>query len=464
MNVRRCAFLAIALAILSLISTAGAQDAGEPVRITLHAAKPPRTSWDYRLLPEYAERMPGNAAVYYGKVKFEENRFFGQQGRLEAAINLLTTPLDKVLAAPVDVSPPMYYMEQAALCDDCDWQLPLRRQAFEDILLPEVQECRQFGRYLGASGRQAIAHHDYLEAVRRFRCCNAMARHVAKGETIVNAMVGVAICEIASQQLLDLVQQADAPNLYWSLAKLPVPMIDIRDALGAERGAALLALPELRDPAKESRSDAEWQATLLAYWTQICEWTDIPPWKQPPEKLVRGSLDSHEVARSELVSRGWDADWVNGLPAAHAVLVYVTMVDGEIGDLALASYFRPYPDAMSGIARAQAKLAALREQVNWSLPLGPMCLDAMASSRTSIARCDRRLAVLQVLEALRLFAANNNGKLPQRLSDLDVAVPADPGTGRPFRYLLEGEAARLGGPPLGDATFDYEITMLPAAP
>jgi hypothetical protein len=65
------------------------------------------------LLPDYTERRPGNAAVYYGKVKMEQNNFFVNRERLEGAISLLTTPLEKVPAVPVNVSVPMYFIEQA---------------------------------------------------------------------------------------------------------------------------------------------------------------------------------------------------------------------------------------------------------------------------------------------------------------------------------------------------------------
>ncbi len=66
----------------------------------------------------------------------------------------------------------------------------------------------------------------------------------------------------------------------------------------------------------------------------------------------------------------------------------------------------------------------------------------------SQARTERRLAVLRVIEALRLHAAANGGKLPAKLEEVTaVAVPADPATGKPFGYELTGDTAVLSGPP-----------------
>jgi hypothetical protein len=59
-------------------------------------------------------------------------------------------------------------------------------------------------------------------------------------------------------------------------------------------------------------------------------------------------------------------------------------------------------------------------------------------------RLDRKIAALRVIEALRLHAAANDGRLPDKLTDITlVPVPDDPGTGKPFGYERDQDTATL---------------------
>ena len=54
-------------------------------------------------------------------------------------------------------------------------------------------------------------------------------------------------------------------------------------------------------------------------------------------------------------------------------------------------------------------------------------------------RMDRRVAALRCVEAVRLYAAAHDGKLPPSLDEIkDVPVPRDPVDDKPFGYRLVG--------------------------
>jgi hypothetical protein len=78
-------------------------------------------------------------------------------------------------------------------------------------------------------------------------------------------------------------------------------------------------------------------------------------------------------------------------------------------------------------------------------------------------RLDRRVAALRVVEAIRIHAAANDGKLPDTLDEVTIVpVPIDPATSTPFEYIREGEAARLTCPLLNNtprSNVDYRITI-----
>jgi hypothetical protein len=76
----------------------------------------------------------------------------------------------------------------------------------------------------------------------------------------------------------------------------------------------------------------------------------------------------------------------------------------------------------------------------------------------------RDITAIQVIEALRLYAGQHQGALPQQLSQIkEISVPINPMTKEPFDYKLEGSRASLTSPiPEGARDKDgmhYEITV-----
>jgi hypothetical protein len=70
--------------------------------------------------------------------------------------------------------------------------------------------------------------------------------------------------------------------------------------------------------------------------------------------------------------------------------------------------------------------------------------------RRAQGRLEQRLALLRHVEALRLYAADHQGRWPETLTDVNVPLPVDPFTGKPFHYTREGDTAHLrGSPPPG---------------
>jgi hypothetical protein len=72
---------------------------------------------------------------------------------------------------------------------------------------------------------------------------------------------------------------------------------------------------------------------------------------------------------------------------------------------------------------------------------------ALKNVRTAQGRVDQRIVLLRHIEALRLYAAGHEGKVPAKLTDIGVPLPVDPITGKPVRYEVIGETAHLRGTP-----------------
>jgi hypothetical protein len=126
-------------------------------------------------------------------------------------------------------------------------------------------------------------------------------------------------------------------------------------------------------------------------------------------------------------------------------------------------YGLPYPQAIRGIDAAIERAKRAPETHGEILPLSSNILPAIRTARSATARNDREIAVLRVLEALRIYGATHRGRLPEQLSDItEVPIPDDPITGRAFQYQRDGDKALLRGPTFRDVALNYEITMVPS--
>ena len=71
----------------------------------------------------------------------------------------------------------------------------------------------------------------------------------------VLVLVGVACATQFADCLPELSERPDAPNLYWALAGLPRPFVDVDEAVRWERSVTFLEFPALRDVEHASSSD-----------------------------------------------------------------------------------------------------------------------------------------------------------------------------------------------------------------
>jgi hypothetical protein len=93
-------------------------------------------------------------------------------------------------------------------------------------------------------------------------------------------------------------------------------------------------------------------------------------------------------------------------------------------------------------------------------------IPATAKVTVQGVRLDRRIAALRCVEAVRLYAAAHDGKLPAKLDDIkEVPIPLDPFTGKSFEYKAEGDKVTIEGPaPEGEKASQnnfirYEVTI-----
>ncbi len=97
-------------------------------------------------------------------------------------------------------------------CKYCDWQLPIGQMPYYTILLPDAQQSRSYGRILAVKARTEIANGKFDDAIKTFQTNYALGHNVAKGETLVSGLVGIAISGLMFPQVTEFVQQPQAQN------------------------------------------------------------------------------------------------------------------------------------------------------------------------------------------------------------------------------------------------------------
>jgi hypothetical protein len=442
------------------------EDKVPTVKLVLHPAPEPRPALKYQLLPPIVDRRPGNAAVLYGKVTAEQLPFFGNQEQWEKIVKWIDTPLaefPREEARKVLGGVRFQDLARAARCEYCNWQLPIREEPFYQILLPEVQQTRTFGRLLAAKTRLEIAEGKFDEAVHTLQTGYALSRHAGQGETLINGLVGIAIAKMMSKQVETFIEQPGAPNLYWALTDLPDPLVDMRPGIETECAMIYLSYPELRDLDKKDYSPEQWRERLNKLTGAIFSFADFAP-KISSELITTAlTMRGYPMARQGLIDWGYTPDDVEAMPVPKVILLYTMRTYEQLRDDIFKWFAVPYSQALAGIEKAQAELkTGLRREV---IPFASLLLPAVRAAHFAGARSQRTIAVLRVIEAIRLYGAAHDGNLPEKLSDItEVPVPIDATTGQPFMYQRTGKTATLESPGGEHHGLRYELTFAPKNP
>jgi hypothetical protein len=454
-----------------------AQNPAEPpkvVKITLHPMAAPGPALKYRLLPSVLDTRPGNAAVLWNRIPSERTAYFHDLDKLwETTDEWMEIPLDDSrekefrakhheIADAVPSGSMFADMARAARFESCDWQLPIHEGNVYQILLPELQQLRTYGRLLAAKARLEIADGKCDQAVETMQTGFALARDAAKGFTLIHALVGAAIAGQSTRQIEQFVQRPDAPNLYWALSTLPRPLVDFRPGFEGETNSLFLQFPELRDLDKKDLSAEEWRKLLGKLFNAL---NDISGGRKPSPELgvetAAIALQGYPMAKQYLIEHGRPAADVEAMPVAKAILIYSVEVYQELADESFKSMFLPYAEGRKWLLQGDqfVKAAGHRE----IFPFASLTVPAVKAVKVAETRVEWIFARLRILEALRLYAAAHDGKLPDSLGDITEApIPRNPFDDKPFDYHRDGNRAVLDcqdGPP--GLPWRYEITMLP---
>ena len=419
--------------------------AADEVPLAITPMPAPVPALKYRLLPTVTQLNPGDAAPIYLRLGYglPEGEPTASHKQVDAWLAL---PLDQLPAAEVAAlldrwAPQLHQVEFAAHRQACDWSYTIAEERDDpfNLRMADAQAMRFWGALIALKARAETKAGRFDAAVGTIRTGMALGRHVAAGPYYINVMCGQAIISRMAERLVELVGRPGAPNLYWALTALPRPLVDFRAATARERQSIERVMDEIE--ADPPTADAGWAAALDRLHAQLVRFNG-----SLGEQLAAARVTADPAAfRASLLPKARAFLKARGIEAAgddRAMVLAIIADYRAIADDFFKYADTPYPDA------AAARGDRLSHEAKAG-PAGPytLFLPAYEAVHLGVARGERLIAELRVIEALRLHAAAHGGQLPDALDQLKVVpIPANPMTGRPFDYRRDGAAALLTGP------------------
>jgi hypothetical protein len=421
------------------------RDGRVTIHMTVHPAAGLKPVSRTYLLPEYKDSIPGNQVQMFLRCFMEQERFFGKE-ESERRDKWSTMPLAELPADEVkDYGGRLLGRDaaDAARMQNVDWQLTtfLRRDGI-GALVPDVQKMRSLAAALKARVRGQIRVGDHLGAIETLRTTFALARTMESHPTLIGSLVGLAITSIGCDAAEELVQQPGCPNLFWSFTDLPAPFLSLRPALQGER-----VMPGERfQPVAETPVTEAELARVIKEIDTFVE-TIGPDNKAPSALYAAWAADPKrvEAARVRLVETGVKPDAARAMSPLQAVVADDLQQFAVYRDELFKWMRLPLWETGGFKAVEEALVKAKAEP---GVIVAAALLPAAIKVRQAQARLDQRIAYLRLIEAVRLSAHDNGGRLPASLAEFKLPLPLDPVTGQPFAYAVkDGVVTITGGNP-----------------
>lgn len=448
--------------------------------LKLRPVGPPVPSFRYELVPPNRDLQRNNAALLHHRalhilsdLRPAGKEYYQAQDKFQTAMDgpIKDFPKEEARTFLKTFSNVFKELEAAAKCDHCDWGTD-QRVATEGIgfLLPDAQKMRELAfllklrcRLHGLDGKIDLALRDVQTGF-------VLARHAAQGPTLIHFLIGTAIATMFIAELERVLQTPDCPNLYWSLTALPRPLVDLRKGIEGELRSMETTIPLPKNVDKGPMTPEDALAALDRLWAGIQKLAEQPEQLKIPEARLGLAFYitlQHPSARKSLLAAGKTEAELDAMPPAQVVMLDALVRFRNLRDEHYVWFNAPYAEAIEGMRKSEAKIKELRnEPFDYLQTMLLLLLPAVDKVYGAQVRTERRVASLRAVEAIRLYAAKNEGTLPASLGVITmVPVPVDPATGKAFDYAKDGNrftitvAAPPGTAPDKGNHWKYVVTL-----
>jgi hypothetical protein len=206
---------------------------GREAKLAICPAKVPAEAGKYSLLPKEEELTDADAVPLYRQAAkappedTEVDRI--RQWRKLPAEQLPQKQAEQMLQKHMKS---LRLIARAARCKQCNWP------EWKPGMQPEpLSGYRQLAFVVVLWARLEISRGAHDGALLAMQTGFGMARHIGQGPTIVEGLVGMAMAVVMREEVAEFARSEGSPNLYWALANLPEPFVDVEKAIELEKRA-----------------------------------------------------------------------------------------------------------------------------------------------------------------------------------------------------------------------------------
>ena len=438
-----------------------------------------------QLIPNEYHRKPGNAATFY----MQAMGFFEQSAALEAKLRFERSNMEEgnKVGKRSDEVPPYVWMEidpaelpieevknyltytsfqpryLAEAVQRGEFSLDRRIKEVGDFigtLLPEIQYMRDLARQQSLRFRLAMAEDRIEDAVAILGQQLAMGSHLGQDHFMVSALVGMACVSIGMSDAYYLCEHHDAPNLYWAMAALPQPLVDLRHSLAYEREVLFLQFKKLEEIDETPKPDSYWQELIPEYAATLTQLgiTDMSSLGEFDESsmtlLIAMGVPGAKHYLRDVV--GMTDEALSKLSNTHLYFLAVRRYWEITRDKVFKTFYAP--ERQQAMVSA-AELGMGTDQAIHGLITVPtgLLLPAVEAAAMAQRRSQQQVALMQTIESIRHHLATHDNAFPQKLADLELPAPLDPVSSEPFNYELHSEGATLRGAAVPGVRYQLEL-------
>lgn len=455
--------------------------------VTLTAVRPTQPALQNRLYPAVNQLLDRDASTFYHRavmlMRSIDSGIREQNLRLENKIPYLYSDTNLWLDSPLDEMPVddmrnwldrhqdfLVELQRGVNSRHCNWGIlpdPSEDINALSVRLEELQQMRSVCRVLLVAIRVAAFDRDYEQAIRYLRMGYKIAHDVSESRILIASLIGIACSGMMMEQQVMLMQQPDAPNLYWPMVDLPDPLTNVREALRYELGwlhGPNCMLKSLRDPVNATITAEGWREMMIEDFGTLFEFGGLG--ESAIEPMVGlFALRGYPIAKQSLLERGFEQELVEQMPAMQVLAIHESHINEIICHEYLKSLNLPQSQLEENfealVERSEMTLmspatSGIESVHEYSLfPFLGYLTPGYRQVLEAENRISRSMAALGVLEALRAHLALT-GELPATLDDITIVpVPRNPATSNPFEYQQNADGASLKDYGYGKHTWKY---------
>ncbi|MEM8735445.1 MAG: hypothetical protein AAGG44_14525 [Planctomycetota bacterium] len=445
----------------------------------------PRPALSVRLLPDDYDSIPGNAAFFYmqalawaeqtnaRRIRDDFERKYVEQAREEGlSISEVPPHVWRENTRPEDLpleevkeylsysAFQQRYLKEAWRRPHCDFDRRIREvESPAMILLPEIQSMRGLARTQSLRFLTAIAEDRVDDAITIFGQQLAFAPHLSQETFLVSNLVGIACASIGIYDASYLCEHPDAPNMYWAIASLPKPLVDLHPALSFERQFLFEEFKQLKEIDTKPKSKEFLRESLTAFTRALEYLGDDDAFSRFGALGTSLAIASGVPgAKRYLIEvEGIDAQTIESLPNTQIFLLGVRRYYEHARDEVFKWQYLTYPQVEKYRIDPSQQIRDDVQEYGLIAAPAEAVLAAVNAASAAQARQQQSLALLQTIEAIRHHLAQNDNQLPTSLDELELPAIDDPATGKPFNYLRHSQGASLYGAPWTGYRVQYEL-------